>query len=452
MQDENQGVKTPFFSYFKKPIKNLKPDREINLLEVYALIKGEKFEAITKEQRIFELISEEDARNFKVSNFDYVTFSGVFTSRSNKNLTEHSELMVIDFDDLEDLNSIKERLLNNKCFDTQLLFTSPSGNGLKWVVSIDTEKADHKTWFMGIANYPKSEYNIQADKSGKDISRACFLPHDPDVFIHPKYLGKSEKSKKIFDLNHWTKKSRSKNISTQPELLQTVEDIITIIELEEVDLTEIYENWLKIGFAFADHFGESGRDLFHRVSKFYPEYDQKECDDKFDDCLKSDKSLSFEAERTTIGTFFYFAKQAGIRIKSFEGQISLEETCNPFPVEVFPEPIQKIIAATNASLNFPIDFIGASILYAISISIGNTHRAEIMKGWQESAVLYISIVGRAGTNKSHPISFALNPIEKRDKLSFQKYLLEKQEFDTISILSPIILWYVFSLKYCGSSV
>src|SRR5680860_1097697 len=75
---------------------------------------------------------------------------------------------------------------------------------------------------------------------------------------------------------------------------------------------------------------------------------------------------------------------------------------NPFPVEVFPEPIQEIITATNESLNFPIDFIGASILYAVSVSIGNTHRVEIMKGWEESAVLYLSLVGRAGTNKSHP--------------------------------------------------
>ena len=40
---------------------------------------------------------------------------------------------------------------------------------------------------------------------------------------------------------------------------------------------------------------------------------------------------------------------------------------NPFPVEVFPKPIQEIITATNESLNFPIDFIGATILYAVSV-------------------------------------------------------------------------------------
>ena len=108
---------------------------------------------------------------------------------------------------------------------------------------------------------------------------------------------------------------------------------------------------------------------------------------------------------------------------------------NPFPVEVFPELIQKIIKATNENLNFPIDFIGASILYAVSVSIGNTHRVEVKKGWQENAVLYLAIVGRAGTNKSHPISFALKPIEERDNLMFQKYQSEKLEYDTISALT-----------------
>lgn len=108
---------------------------------------------------------------------------------------------------------------------------------------------------------------------------------------------------------------------------------------------------------------------------------------------------------------------------------------NPFPVEVFPKAIQKIITATNESLNFPVDFIGASILYAISVSVGNTHKAEIMKGWQENAVLYLAIVGRAGTNKSHPISFALKPIEAKDQLEYKKYNREKSEYERIKRLS-----------------
>jgi hypothetical protein len=112
-----------------------------------------------------------------------------------------------------------------------------------------------------------------------------------------------------------------------------------------------------------------------------------------------------------------------------------ELRANPFPVEVFPLPIQEIIKATNESLNFPIDFIGASMLYAVSVAIGNTHKVEIMKGWSENTVLYLSLVGRPGTNKSHPFSFALKPIEQRDNLKFLKYQKEKQEYDTIAKLT-----------------
>ena len=29
--------------------------------------------------------------------------------------------------------------------------------------------------------------SVEPDKSGKDISRACFLPHDPEAYINPLY-------------------------------------------------------------------------------------------------------------------------------------------------------------------------------------------------------------------------------------------------------------------------
>jgi len=116
-------------------------------------------------------------------------------------------------------------------------------------------------------------------------------------------------------------------------------------------------------------------------------------------------------------------------VEQLKGQIKTSQ--NIFPVSVFPEAIQEIIKATNDSLNFPIDFIGNSILYAISVSIGNTHKVELKKGWQESAVLYLSLVGLPGTNKSHPISFALKPIEHRDSLAFMKYEKDMQEYETI---------------------
>jgi hypothetical protein len=92
-----------------------------------------------------------------------------------------------------------------------------------------------------------------------------------------------------------------------------------------------------------------------------------------------------------------------------------------FPVKIFPHKIQEIIISTNECLDFPIDFIGASILFAASIGMGATYKVQVKNGWLESATIYVAIVGRAGTNKSHPLTWALNPIQKKDRQSFRLY-------------------------------
>ena len=106
-----------------------------------------------------------------------------------------------------------------------------------------------------------------------------------------------------------------------------------------------------------------------------------------------------------------------------------ETNINPFPFEVFPGYVREIILATNENLNFPIDFIGSSILYAVSVAIGNTFRVEIKKGFWQSAIIYLAIVGRAGTNKSHPLTFAIQPIIDQDSKTYREYENQKREFD-----------------------
>jgi hypothetical protein len=118
-----------------------------------------------------------------------------------------------------------------------------------------------------------------------------------------------------------------------------------------------------------------------------------------------------------------------------ENSIEKAITKNVFPVEVFPWPIQEIIKATNENLDFPIDFIGASIIYSVSVAIGNTFKAEIKRGFQEGTVLYLAIVARAGTNKTHPLSFAIQPIIDRDKKTKQIYEQAKKEYERILSLS-----------------
>ena len=176
----------PSFSLFRAPIRNVHPFKTTNLVEVYQAIRSESYRKRTGRLREISLPSE--ARQFKSMCFDYVTFSGEFSSRCDKNLIRHSGLMTLDFDHVDNVSRLRESLLHDIFLETEMLFVSPSGEGLKWIVAIDLTETSHQEFFNAVAIYILHYYGIEIDKSGRDISRACYLPYDPEVFIHPKYL------------------------------------------------------------------------------------------------------------------------------------------------------------------------------------------------------------------------------------------------------------------------
>ena len=180
------SVVSPIFSFFLSPITNTKPSKNFTLLDAYHYIIGDTAKERTQKLRSFG--DAKQSRMFKAANFDYCTFSGTFTTRTDKALINHSGLLCIDFDHLQNLDSLRSQLLQDEYFDTQLLFRSPSGDGLKWVIKIDISQTPHVDYFRAVANYLFQTYGVEADKSGKDISRACFLPYDLNCFINQKYL------------------------------------------------------------------------------------------------------------------------------------------------------------------------------------------------------------------------------------------------------------------------
>ncbi len=180
----------PTFSGFKAPISNINPVRLLTVDNVYKTLKSDKNKAITEQLRAME--SKEEARIFKAENFHYVTFSGEFTSRREVDLVKHSSLMVLDFDDIGDVSNLREQLLADASFETVLLFTSPSGNGVKWVIQFDPIEWSHDDYFQSVSNYIFHTYGVEIDQSGRDVSRACFIGYDPDVFINNKYINASK--------------------------------------------------------------------------------------------------------------------------------------------------------------------------------------------------------------------------------------------------------------------
>lgn len=180
-------AETPKFSFFKAPVTNTKPHKSITIPDAFHYITGRYAKERTETLRSLKTARERST--YKAARFDYCTFSGIFSSRSDKMLVKHSGLLCIDFDHVKDIETLFARLLKDEYFETQLLFRSPSGDGLKWVIPINvTDDNSHLKYFKSIEIYIKQTYGVEIDKSGKDISRACFLPYDPNAYINVKYL------------------------------------------------------------------------------------------------------------------------------------------------------------------------------------------------------------------------------------------------------------------------
>ena len=113
-------------------------------------------------------------------------------------------------------------------------------------------------------------------------------------------------AKKVFNVEAWKQPLAATSLQPQQttglkstRLTAEIEDILKQVEERKIDLTSTYEDWRNLGFALAEGFGEAGREYFHRLSSFYPDYDPKECNDQFSKCLKS------RGSGITLKTFFY---------------------------------------------------------------------------------------------------------------------------------------------------
>ncbi len=121
--------------------------------------------------------------------------------------------------------------------------------------------------------------------------------------------------KKTFNPEEWVEPAAAQapqHIQMQPVRTTDVTDDIEIvtrrIEAARLDITQGYSNWRDLGFALSDELGENGRDYFHRISRFYSGYSEKEADDQYDKCMRA------HGHGITIKTFFQLAKENGISV------------------------------------------------------------------------------------------------------------------------------------------
>ncbi|MCB0517815.1 MAG: DUF3987 domain-containing protein [Lewinellaceae bacterium] len=114
------------------------------------------------------------------------TVSGHFDGgRTLEHLVEYTHFIVLDFDKLEPTQLEKLKSDSRQDRFSMAGFTSPSGNGYKIVVQVDSDAEHHAEAFQQVRNWFRDNHGLEIDRSGKDITRLCFISHDPEAWFNP---------------------------------------------------------------------------------------------------------------------------------------------------------------------------------------------------------------------------------------------------------------------------
>lgn len=185
---------------------------------------------------------------------------------------------------------------------------SASSKGVFCIIPYD-DFSKHKLHFNALQQEFK-EMGIIIDSSCSDICRLRFYSYDEHPYvnwnaeIYTHTLEKSNtthlKSKEIIPKNSSDRQISNETpqaLSLEEALLQPsnldfasatplskteeAERLLNLVIERQIDITQIYNDWIKIGLVIKNLFGGKELDLFLKVSSFYPNYSQEEAENKY---------------------------------------------------------------------------------------------------------------------------------------------------------------------------
>lgn len=255
-------------------------------------------------------IKDKEKRSLFKQKMPTATLSGQFSYRNEQGLIEHSGILAIDLDHVENIPQVRKRLMEDRYVYS--LWISPSGDGFRVLFFIDPYK--HRESFRGIAQYLSSTYGLIADRNGSNVSKPYIVSYDPLLYLNPDKVPE------------WKRYLRETVIKPIQNFVHTEGDfqyILKEVVARNVDITNNdYNDWVRLGICIADKFGEDGRDYFRQLSQ--SKQTKISVDEQYKRCLKANK----DGERVGIATFYYLAKTAGINIVSEQTKTIIRATRN----------------------------------------------------------------------------------------------------------------------------
>ena len=267
-----------------------------------------------------------------------ITISGTFSKRNNDSLLQHSSALQIDLDGDDNPSWTVEKMKETLADDPYIysVGVSLSGDGVKGVALIPADPEKHLDSFLTIQGYFRDTYGLNMDDATKDISRPCFVWHDPELII------KEIESVKIVEpIKNDSPLSLKYEEERACPLSLTSTDQIDPITIEDATPQRPLEDAIEALRAIKDGIGKLKYDpRLYILSGMFNSYGQAGYDAVQEVFGKDgfDKPIKDLTDQHTAGTVFHMATELS-RVKS-----------NPPPIasdgDEFLRELESMVAST----------------------------------------------------------------------------------------------------------
>jgi predicted P-loop ATPase len=342
-----------------------------------------------------------------------VTISGIFNHRNEIGLLKHSGFICIDIDGFND----KKQLELDQY--TYSVINSIGGNGLAVIVKIEPSK--HKESYRFLSEYYFNLFGVKVDEAPKNPASCRYVTFDTNLFINQK----SKKSKFKID--------KPKKINTLALIIPKT-DVSELVNQVNQNIAENYDDYLKLGFSCAVGFGEEGRAYFHKLCMFSAKYDSNIVDKNYTRFLKGKNN------GITIGTFYYYLKQGGADLTTYQSDKKINEIALNKRLNISKaESIQSILSKTKLDEKQAIELV-EEVYNRNDIDIRNSGGVEnIINNIQNFIFNHHKIKKNSITKK-----YEIDGQEMKDKHFNDLYLKSRLTFDDNAVTFDLVLRIIMS--------
>ena len=235
----------------------------VQLNAILGAIQSDKYKAQVEALRTTLSAGEKIKYDEDKKKLPGLTFSGTFKRRDNTSLLKYVQLFQADFDHVENLEEVREKL--KRIPHIVFVFTSPSGEGLKAAFWVDCHHEWHESGFDAMKTYLKEKHGLLIDETCKNLSRLCFVSHDPELWTNPEATPLKLPKLEIEESNKWLPEYYKSIKTPFPE--QTPEETAERLQdaLKYIS-AETYKDWIRYGEAIKNWNGPGAFDIWHNWS------------------------------------------------------------------------------------------------------------------------------------------------------------------------------------------